>query len=136
MMSRRIHYYILVADLLWISMSLAAAYAIRLQQIADTGLMQPFSPEYLFLGAVAVALWSVLYIGIKLDGFSGGWNLPNILSQVVIGVLLLMSILLSIAFLEQKYYSRSTLFYFGCLLLFGFVAIRCLRRFYVLSRSR
>src|SRR5690349_5713151 len=117
MMSRRIHYYILVADLLWISVSLGAGYAIRLQQVVDPGLMRPFSPEYLFLGAVAVTLWSVLYTGIKLDGFSGGWNLPNILSQVVIGVLLLMSILLSIAFLGQRYYSRSVLFYFGCLLL-------------------
>lgn len=135
-MSRRIHYYILFADLLWISVSLVAAYGIRLQQLADSGLMPPFSPEYVFLGAVAITLWSILYAGIKLDGFSGGWNLPNILSQVLIGVLLLMSILLSIAFLGHKYYSRSVLFYFGCLLLVGFVGIRCLMRFYVLSRSR
>jgi lipopolysaccharide/colanic/teichoic acid biosynthesis glycosyltransferase len=47
-----------------------------------------------------------------------------------------MSILLSIAFLWQQYYSRSVLFYFGSLLLVGFVGIRCLMRSYVLSRSR
>jgi lipopolysaccharide/colanic/teichoic acid biosynthesis glycosyltransferase len=117
-------------------MSVVGAYALRYGPAELASLHQPIQVEYLLVAVVAAAVWSLLYLLIKLDGFSGGWNLPSILSQVLIGVMLLMSILLAGAFLGRRFYSRLVMFYFGALLVVGFVAIRSLMRSYVLSRSR
>jgi lipopolysaccharide/colanic/teichoic acid biosynthesis glycosyltransferase len=113
------------------------AYALRYGGAGfGTAIVPTFYTEYLLIAALAIAIWSLLYSIIKLDGFSGGWSLPSILSQVLIGVVLLMSAILSAAFMSRQYYSRLILLYFGAFLLFGFIAIRCLMRFYVVSRSR
>ena len=65
-----------------------------------------------------------MFVRMRLDGFSDGWEAPRVFSQVAIGVLLLMSIMLSAAFLARHLYSRWLLCYFGFLLLMGFAAIR------------
>lgn len=136
LMSRRLRYWILFADLVWILVALAGAFAIRYSSL-NLATLQPLNyHDYFVVALVALAIWSVLYAGMRLDGFSGGWSLPGILSQVLIGVLLLMAILLSSAFLARQYYSRLILLYFGCFLIVGFVGIRCLMRLYIVSRSR
>lgn len=136
-MSRRLHYWILFADLVWILAAMTLSYAIRYRWDGfGLGVEHAFYTEYLLIAALAVAIWSVLYTIIKLDGFSGGWSLPSILSQVLIGVVLLMATILSAAFMSRQYYSRLILLYFSAFLLLGFIAIRCLMRFYVVSRSR
>jgi len=135
-MNRRIHFAVLIEDIVWILISVLSAYALRYgpAEIASSSL--PSQAQYLGVAIAAVVVWCLLYLRIKLDGFSGGWNLPSILSQVLIGVMLLMSILMAGAFLGRQFYSRLVLFYFGVLLVAGFVSIRCLMRSYVLSRSR
>lgn len=136
-MSRRLHYWILLADLLWIVAAMTLSYAIRYRWDGFAGgIEHAIYTEYLLIAILALGIWGLLYSIIKLDGFSGGWSLPSILSQVLIGVVLLMAIIFSAAFLSRQYYSRLILLYFGSLLLLGFIAIRCLMRFYVMSRSR
>jgi lipopolysaccharide/colanic/teichoic acid biosynthesis glycosyltransferase len=135
-MSRRFQHSIFAADLLWIPISLLGAYAIRYQIVIAPGDPVADWRDYLLFGIVALIVWSVLHSVMKLDGFSNGWNPPRILSQVFIGVLLLMAILLSVAFLARHFYSRLLLFYFGSLVLAGFLMIRYLMRSYVLSRAR
>jgi len=51
-------------------------------------------------------------------------------------VLLLTCVTLSVAFLSRQLYSRLLLFYFGSLLLIGFICIRSLMRAFVASRFR
>jgi lipopolysaccharide/colanic/teichoic acid biosynthesis glycosyltransferase len=74
--------------------------------------------------AVAAALWVVLHERMRLDSFRGGWNLPAIVSRIFLGVLLLMAILLSAAYLASEFVSRLVLSYFGVLLFVGFVGVR------------
>ena len=123
-MNRRLHFAVLIADLAWILISTFTAYILRYGFVPPHRPEQPSSVEYLLVAALAVGVWISLYTAMRLDGFSGGWNLPGILSQVFIGVLLLMGVMLSIAFLARQFYSRLVLSYFGCLLLLGFFGIR------------
>lgn len=136
MMSRSLHFVVLIADLFWILVSVFFAYIIRYGLVTPNAAGRPSYVQYSLVAVLALGVWSALYMGMKLDGFSGGWDLPGILSQVLTGVLLLMSIMLSTAFLARQLYSRLVLFYFGCLLLVGFVGIRILMRFVIASRSR
>src|SRR3954471_11223516 len=135
-MNRRLHFAVLVADLVWILISAFTAYILRYGFVPPHAPGQPSPLEYLLVAALALGVWMMLYTVMRLDGFSGGWNLPSILSQVFIAVLLLMAIMLSIAFLARQLYSRLVLSYFGCLLLLGFVGARLLMRFLIASRSR
>jgi lipopolysaccharide/colanic/teichoic acid biosynthesis glycosyltransferase len=135
-MSRRLHLAVLVADLVWILISAIAAYILRYGMSPPNLADQPSYIEYSLVAVLALGIWIALYTSMKLDGFSTGWDLPGILSQVLIGVLLLMSIMLSTAFLVRQLYSRLLLGYLGCLLLVGFLGIRFLVRFLIASRSR
>ncbi len=135
-MSRRFQHSVFVADLLWILISLLGAYILRYRIVVAPGDPVADWREYLLFGIVALVVWSILHSIMKLDGFSNGWNPPRMLSQVFIGVLLLMAILLSVAFLGRHFYSRLLLFYFGSFVLAGFLMIRYSMRSYVLSRAR
>jgi lipopolysaccharide/colanic/teichoic acid biosynthesis glycosyltransferase len=135
-MSRRLHVAVLIADLLWILISIVAAYVLRYGVLPPNAPAQPSYIEYSLVAVLALGIWIALYISMKLDGFSAGWDLPSILSQVLIGVLLLMSIVLSTAFLVRQLYSRLLLGYLASLLLLGFLGIRFLVRFFIASRSR
>jgi lipopolysaccharide/colanic/teichoic acid biosynthesis glycosyltransferase len=135
-MSRRLHFAVLIADLVWILISIIAAYVIRYGVLPPSAANQPSYVEYSLVAVLTLGIWIALYTSMKLDGFSSGWDLPAILSQVLIGFLLLMSIMLSTAFLMRQLYSRLLLCYFGCLLLVGFIGIRFLVRFFIASRSR
>jgi lipopolysaccharide/colanic/teichoic acid biosynthesis glycosyltransferase len=74
---------------------------------------------------VSVVLWAVLFTWMKLDGFRLGWNLAATLSQLLLGLSLLMAILLAGAYVLRIFLSRLTLGYFGILLFIGFLALRC-----------
>jgi lipopolysaccharide/colanic/teichoic acid biosynthesis glycosyltransferase len=135
-MSRRLHLAVLIVDLVWILISIVAAYVIRYGVLPPNAADQPSYIEYSLIAVLALGVWIGLYTSMRLDGFSSGWDLPGTLSQVLIGFLLLMSIMLSMAFLVRQLYSRLLLCYFGCLLLVGFIGIRFLVRFFIASRSR
>ena len=135
-MSRRLHYAVLIADLSWILISLTIAYFIREGATPPAAVGQPSYLEYSSVAAWALLVWAALFGRMRLDGFSDGWDPPRVLSRVFIGVLLLMSIMLSTAFLARQFYSRLLLSYFAVLLLSGFIAIRWLTRAFITSRSR
>jgi len=135
-MSRRIRVAVLISDLLWILISIVAAYVLRYGVLPPNAPDQPSYIEYSLVAVLALGIWIALSSSMKLDGFTAGWDLPGILSQVFIGVLLLMSMMLATAFLVRQLYSRLLLGYMACLLLMGFLGIRFLVRFFIASRSR
>ncbi|MBV9436082.1 MAG: sugar transferase, partial [Acidobacteria bacterium] len=135
-MSRRLHYAVFVADLLWILISLGTGYLIREGINSPDVVGQPSYVQYSIATILAVVVWAFLYKRMRLDGFSDGWDPPRVLSRVVISIVLLMSIMLSIAFLARQFYSRLILSYFASLLLFGFAGIRLATRAFITSRAR
>src|SRR3954468_678760 len=135
-MNGRLHFAVLIAGLVWILISVFAAYILRYGLLPPNVTGQPSYIQYSLVAALGLVVWIALYTGMRVDGFSHGWNVPGILSQVLIGVLLLMSIMLSGAFLARQFYSRLVLSYFAGLLLTGFVGIRLVMRFLIASRFR
>src|SRR5580692_9221654 len=122
--SRKLRTWILVADLAWAAVALIAAFAMRygVNGYAES-LWKPFSTFGVEFVAAAL-LWVVLHEWMRLDGFHGGWYLPAVFSRVFLGVLVLMTALLSGAYLASEFVSRLVLTYFGVLLFVGFVSIR------------
>jgi len=122
--ARKLRRKILIADLAWAVLALIIAYALR---YGINGPIQPLWRPFSIFGAefaVAAALWVVLHERMKLDSFRGGWNMPAMISRIFLGVLLVMAILVSGAYLAGDYVSRLVLGYFGILLIVGFVGVR------------
>ena len=134
-MSRRLRSAVLVADLLWIFISASIAFLLRYGFNSPSGNQISYK-ECLFASTAAMAVWTIVFVRMRLDGFSDGWEAPRVFSQVLTGMLLLMCLMLSAAFLARQWYSRLLLGYFGLLLLLGFALIRCVMRALVVSRSR
>src|SRR5260370_13197023 len=132
---RNLRYWILIADLLWLLGSLQIAIQLRYAASGTASVTEPFLQYFLMILA-AVLAWTLLYFAIHLDGFQGGWHLPTIISQFVVGVFILMVFVLACAFLAQHYYSRLVLLYFACLFPVGLVGIRFALRSLVVSRFR
>ena len=91
---------------------------------------------YSLIMCVAVVAWTFLYFRMTLDGFKGGWRPLAMLSQIIVGVLLLMVVLLAFSFLAQHYYSRLVLLYFAIFFFLGLVGLRYVARFLVTSSLR
>src|SRR5690348_7103106 len=134
-MSNRIRKIVLLLDVSWIVLAFLLAYLLRFEYLE-------FGPKSwasftAFLPAIGSALliWTFLYLSQNLDGFAGGWHFPTIFSQVVVAVFYLMVFILSLSFIQKRYYSRLLLFYLACLLPIGFLAIRCLIRWGIASKS-
>lgn len=135
-MSRRLHYAVLAADLFWILTSLTIAYLLREGVQSPNTVGQPSYLEYGVVAILALSLWALLFGRMRLDGFSDGWDAPRVLSRVFISVLLMLSFMLATAFLARQLYSRLILLYFASLLLFGFAGIRFGVRALISSRAR
>ncbi len=133
---RNIRYWILTADLLWVLGALGLAIGLRYAGTRDgTGFTEHFQTYSLMIIAAFVA-WALLYFEMSLDGFKGGWHLPAILSKAIVAVFLLMIVVLALAFLTQRNYSRLVLLYFALFFTVGLVGVRCLIRFLVTSHLR
>jgi lipopolysaccharide/colanic/teichoic acid biosynthesis glycosyltransferase len=132
--SRKLRTWILVADLAWAAVALIAAFAMRygVNGYAQS-LWKPFSTFGVEFVAAAL-LWVVLHEWMRLDGFHGGWYLPAVFSRVFLGVLVLMTALLSGAYLASEFVSRLVLTYFGVLLFVGFVSIRWVTQVFFKSK--
>src|SRR5260370_14238710 len=72
----------------------------------------------------------------RLDGFEGGWQLPAILSKIVVAVSVVLLVLLAVAFLTKGFYSRQVLLYFSLFLALGLIGLSCIARFVVSSQLR
>jgi lipopolysaccharide/colanic/teichoic acid biosynthesis glycosyltransferase len=134
-MKQRIRQSILLFDLTWIALAFTFAYALRYRYL---GLgMESWVSFHEFVPALcsALVIWIFLYLSKNLDGFTGGWHLPTVFSQIMIAVLYLMAFLLALAFLQRHFYSRLLLLYLAFLLPIGFIVIRCSARWVITSRS-
>jgi lipopolysaccharide/colanic/teichoic acid biosynthesis glycosyltransferase len=128
-MNRKLRYSILAADLAWITIS---CWLIdRMQQ----GLTAASSLDLINV-ASGLPLWSILYFSKNLEGFRGGWHLPRICAQVIVGVTYLSGILLVMSSLVQRPNSLASVLEQGCLIAVGLIAIRCIARWLVASTSR
>jgi lipopolysaccharide/colanic/teichoic acid biosynthesis glycosyltransferase len=134
-MNEKLLRWTVLADLLWIPFALLLSYFSRYGEFHRSAVWQ-FIQVYLPVLLIVLLLWAVLSAKKELHGFRGGWSFPTILSQVTVGLSLLMIVLLSLAFLTRQYYSRLVLGYFTLYLFLGFVGNRCLARLLVRSRSR
>ena len=133
---RIIRYFILAADLLWITGALGLAIYLRyFGTRSDIGFMHHFQAYPLML-LVAFVVWPLLYFEMSLDGFKGGWHIPAILSKIIVAVSLLMVVVPAFAFLTQNNYSRLVLLYFALLFAVGLVGLRCLSRLLITSYLR
>jgi lipopolysaccharide/colanic/teichoic acid biosynthesis glycosyltransferase len=132
-MNRTIRKSILVFDWFWISIAFSFAYALRYKYLGfGVESWKSFS-DFLPALASALLIWTALYLSKNLEGFRGGWHLPTVFSQILVGVFYLMTFLLAFAFLQRHYYSRLLLLYLACLLPVGLVAIRCAVRWVISS---
>lgn len=114
---------IVVADLAWIVAAGAVAYILRFGLTwnwLDKGLIGSFVIPLL----AGLLLWYLFSSWFELDGFSGGWNRPALLSQLFVAISGLMLALLLLSYLRGGHVSHLIVFYCGVLLFPGFVAIR------------
>jgi lipopolysaccharide/colanic/teichoic acid biosynthesis glycosyltransferase len=123
MKARRIHSWILVADLIWVGAALAWAEALRYGFDWNQTTRLSVRNSLPFLVATWI-VWTVLSHAMQLDGFRGGWRFPAVVAQLCFGVLFVMAILLAGAYLTRHYVSRLALSYFGLTLFLGLLAIR------------
>src|SRR5205823_4743869 len=110
-MNQKIRKVVLLLDLSWIIVAFVFAYLLRFKYL-ELGPRSwvSFSGFVPVIGS-ALVIWAFLYLSKNLDGFSGGWHFPTILSQVFVAVFYLMVFLLSLSFLQKAYYSRLLLLY-------------------------
>lgn len=106
-------------DMVWLVVALGLSYAIRYREIR-------FGPPpfYWLLIFTGVSTWTMLFSAMRLDSFDGGWQILTVVGRTAFATGLLMTFVLTIAYLERLYYSRLLLSYFGALLFVGFLLIR------------
>jgi lipopolysaccharide/colanic/teichoic acid biosynthesis glycosyltransferase len=124
--SRRISLLILVGDILWIVLGFYLAYECRYGFVVSAATERDCFAMFGESALAAVLIWSFLALVMKLDGFQGGWTFRSVFSDLFVGVVLLMALLLANGYLTRVYHSRLVFLYFGTLALAGFLAIRCM----------
>ena len=133
MTPRNLRNIILTADLGWGMLAMPLAYLMRYGWVwrGPTD-----SSALIFLPPLLATLlfWSVMSSWVHLDGFRTGGMFRAVVSQLLLSVLALMSVLFTIAYLGRQFISRLALGYFGLLLFLGFLAIRVIARSIMASR--
>src|SRR5216684_2560046 len=126
---RNLRCWILTGDLLWVLGALGLGIYLRYAGTKETTDFILHFQAYSLMILAAIVTWTLLYFEMSLDGFKGGWNFPDIVSKVIVGILLLMVVVLAFAFLAKQYYSRLVLLYFALFFGLGLLGVRCLIRF-------
>lgn len=130
---RKIRFGILALDVIWIVAALWIASLWR--SGTDPGATLVFSyPNSLAFIASAIVVWGVLYALMELDGFRWGWTFASVSSHVLASTGIVAIVLPAVAFLTKSPMGRVRLAIYLVLLLFGFLAIRCLARAFLFSR--
>src|ERR1700680_1314667 len=133
MTPRNLRNIILTADLGWGMLAMPLAYLMRYGWVwrGPTD-----SSALIFLPPLMATLlfWSVMSSWVHLDGFRAGGMFRAVVSQLLLSVLALMSVLFTIAYLGRQFISRLALGYFGLLIFLGFLAIRVIARSIMASR--
>src|ERR1017187_4512393 len=105
MNQRKLSSRILLSDLLWSMLAMAAALLLRYEvelvhvEVVSASALLPFL-------AATWIIWTFLFRFLSLDGFRGGWRLSAVVSQLLLSVGALMLILLSCGYLLRTYVSR------------------------------
>jgi len=128
MRNQRIPFWILVVDLLWVTLALYLAYEYRYGFVVDFATVRECFSTFGETWAAAMLIWTFLTLVMRLDGFNGGWNFGAVVSDLFVGVFLLMVLLLANGYLTRVYQSRLVFLCFGVFAIGGFVGIRCLAR--------
>ena len=136
MKSKTIYYWILTADLLWMLGALGLSIYLRYAGTKEPAYFTVHFQTYSLMILAAVVVWTLLYIGMSLDGFKGGWDLFAMFSQLIVAISLFMIVLLAFGFLTGHYYSRLVLLYFASFFFLGLVGLRCIARFLATSKLR
>jgi lipopolysaccharide/colanic/teichoic acid biosynthesis glycosyltransferase len=135
MKARRLHNWILVADLLWAGIALVLAEVLRYGLYWNEGDRLGVRNLVPFLAAAWV-VWGLLSYVMQLDGFRRGWRFSAIVAHLSLAVVFLMALLLAGAYLSQRYVSRLALSYFGLLLFLGFLKLRWIALVWLQQRYR
>jgi lipopolysaccharide/colanic/teichoic acid biosynthesis glycosyltransferase len=123
MKARRLHNWILMADLLWAGIALVVAAVLRYG--LHWGEAERFAAQTLIPFLISAwVIWGLLSHVMQLDGFRRGWRFSAIVAHLSVAVAFLMILLLAGAYLSQRYVSRLALSYFGVLLFLGFLKLR------------
>jgi lipopolysaccharide/colanic/teichoic acid biosynthesis glycosyltransferase len=133
--TQRLRYLILGADLIWAVAAMGLANLLRYGGGA-LGAEPSSIVAFLPLLLLALFLWSVLSWWLQLDGFSGGWRVAAVVSQLFPAVVGLMATVFAGGYAARLYISRLALGYFAILLFAGFVLIRFALRWLLGSRYR
>jgi len=94
MSQRKLSSWILLSDLLWSTLAMAAALLLRYGvelvhvEVVSASALLPFL-------AATWIIWTFLFRFLSLDGFRGGWRLSAVVSQLLLSVGGLMLVLLS-----------------------------------------
>ncbi len=124
--SRRITFLILAADILWIAVGFYLSYELRYGLSVNRAALRDFWSLFGETAIAGILVWSFLALVMKLDGFQGGWTFRSVFSDLLVGVIVMLALLLANGYLTRVYHSRLVFVYFGSLALAGFLAIRCL----------
>jgi lipopolysaccharide/colanic/teichoic acid biosynthesis glycosyltransferase len=135
MKSRDILFVVLVFDLLWLTFALYLAYECRYGFILNVQTVKDCFYTFGETWAAAMLIWTILTLLMKLDGFNGGWSFGAVVSDLFVGVFLLMALLLANGYLTRVYQSRLVFLCFGVFAIAGFVGIRC-AAWWVLNSKR
>jgi len=135
MNTRKLEWWILLADLVWIAGALLISDLLRFgfTWTAD----ERVSIHALFPFAVAtIVIWTALSFFMQMDGFRGGWKLSTVFSHLLIGTCFTTVVLLTSGYLFRSYVSRLALGYFLGLLFSGCLGIRVAARALLRWRHR
>ena len=124
MTSRRIHFSILTADLLWIAVALAGSFLLRYRGNFIHVSSHPLQSSFPVILLGSSATWFLLYQMMDLDCFRGGWQMSATVSRTSLAVAIHFAVILACGYFARMYYSRLLLFYFLLLLWPGLLGIR------------
>lgn len=121
--NRTLRTWLLVADLLWLIVSVISACYLRY------GLAWRYEPRSTIESFVLTLLgswviWPALSQFADLGGSRQGWRVPAIISHLVLMVAVMMFVLLTAAYLTRIYFSRLAIGYFAVVSFLGFVIVR------------
>ena len=128
MNTRKLEFWILIADLAWTGIAFLGADLLRFgvtwapDERASIHALLPFV-------LATCAIWVALSAFMQMDGFRGGWKLSTVFFHLLFGIACTFGVTLTVGYLIRSYVSRLALSYFMLLLVGGFLAIRCLARF-------
>lgn len=135
MKTRKYEVWILLADLAWVAAAFLGADLLRFgltwvpEERASIRALLPFV-------IATCVMWLLLSLFMPMDGYRRGWKLSNVLSQLLVGTICTFATLLAIGYLMRSYVSRLALVYFVCLMIAGFIGVRCLARLLLRWRHR